>query len=67
MTSRTPSSSPKGWSHRVRSTPDDHQNYTRALTQIEGAVQVLRDAADTVADLDGDEVNRYRRARTGSS
>ncbi|MDT2007025.1 hypothetical protein FXW78_25210 [Rhodococcus opacus] len=33
-------------------TPDDHQTYTRARTQIYDAVQALRDAADTVADLD---------------
>ncbi|MDF3312165.1 hypothetical protein P3H15_45170 [Rhodococcus sp. T2V] len=35
-------------------TSDDHQAYTRARTQIEGAAAALRDAADTVAGLDTD-------------
>ncbi|MFC9361989.1 hypothetical protein ACFTZB_36140 [Rhodococcus sp. NPDC057014] len=33
-------------------TPDDHQAYTRARTQIEDAAAALCHAADTVADLD---------------
>ncbi|QHE73500.1 hypothetical protein [Rhodococcus sp. WAY2] len=32
-------------------TPDDHQAYLQARIQIEHAVQALRDAADTVAEL----------------
>ncbi|RZL75382.1 MAG: hypothetical protein EOP32_31595 [Rhodococcus sp. (in: high G+C Gram-positive bacteria)] len=35
-------------------TPGDHQTYIRARTQIEQAMQALRDAADTVADLSVD-------------
>ncbi|PBC45338.1 hypothetical protein [Rhodococcus sp. ACPA1] len=35
-------------------TSDDHQIYTRARSQIEQAVQALRDAASTVADLDAE-------------
>ncbi|MGW4339709.1 hypothetical protein ACWEK5_44050 [Rhodococcus koreensis] len=35
-------------------TPDDHQTYTRARTQIDDAAAALRHAADTVADLDTD-------------
>ncbi|WP_128644147.1 hypothetical protein [Rhodococcus opacus] len=34
--------------------PADHQAYARARTQIEQAVQALRDAADTVVDLDSE-------------